>query len=61
MSFVRNLTIIVIAHKMQQAVHIAQQVAFFHLVNLSNRGMPSRFIAPQQRLTQDRAGSLATR
>ena len=50
----KDFTIVIITHNMQQAAHVAQRVAFFHLSQLVEQGDTDKvFVAPRERLTHD--------
>ena len=51
---VKNFTIVIVTHSMQQAARVSQQTAFFHMGNLSEVGRTDQiFSTPSQKKTQD--------
>ena len=51
---VKNFTIVIVTHSMQQAARVSQQTAFFHMGNLIEVGRTNQiFSTPSQKKTQD--------
>ena len=51
---VKNFTIVIVTHSMQQAARVSQQTAFFHMGNLIEVGRTDQiFSTPSQKKTQD--------
>ena len=51
---VKNFTIVIVTHSMQQAARVSQQTAFFHMGNLIEMGSTEKiFSTPLQKRTQD--------
>ena len=51
---VKNCTIVIVTHSMQQAARVSQQTAFFHMGNLIEVGRTDQiFSTPSQKKTQD--------
>jgi len=51
---VKNYTIVIVTHSMQQAARVSQQTAFFHMVNLVEVGKTEKiFSMPKQKKTED--------
>jgi phosphate transport system ATP-binding protein len=51
---VKNFTIVIVTHSMQQAARVSQQTAFFHMGSLIEVGKTERiFSMPKQKKTQD--------
>ncbi len=51
---VKNYTIVIVTHSMQQAARVSQQTAFFHMGNLVEVGKTEKiFSMPKQKKTED--------
>ena len=51
---VKNFTIVIVTHSMQQAARVSQETAFFHMGNLIEMGPTERiFSTPEEKRTQD--------
>ena len=51
---VKNYTIVIVTHSMQQAARVSQNTAFFHMGNLIEFGSTQKiFSTPQFKQTQD--------
>ena len=51
---VKNYTIVIVTHSMQQAARVSQQTAFFHMGSLIEVGSTEKiFSTPQHKQTQD--------
>ena len=51
---VKNFTIVIVTHSMQQAARVSQETAFFHMGNLIEMGTTERiFSTPEEKRTQD--------